>query len=124
LIAASFLFDVCATRAKQRRPELRAAAFYALILAAVGAIGAIVSGLALCHWSLASEGLLAWHHRCVWLASALVIGLAALRISWRAKRGPDAPWSARMTTGYLTVALLATGCMSAAGYFGGLMLMQ
>jgi len=124
LMAASSALDTAALCAKARRGELRSAAFYALVLAAAGAVGAAFSGLALCHWNFASDGLLAAHHKFVWPAGALVIALAAFRIHWRARRGADALWPTGMTVGFLASSFLATGLMCGAGYWGGEMLLQ
>ena len=123
LLVASVLFDGLAMRAAgARRGELRAAAFYSLVLAAAGAVGAIVSGLILCKGNITLEGALGMHHRFVWPASALLIGLAAFRIWLRTKRGSGEQGSKRTVLVYFFIAIAASALICAAGYWGGEML--
>lgn len=102
------------------RPEaqgLRQAGLGAIVLAAAGGVGAVVSGLVLARGELWGDGALGRHHRFVWPAFALVTGAAA----WR--------WAAagQLTRGRLAayaVTVLATaGLIAASAYYGGEMLL-
>src|SRR5512146_815491 len=81
LVMASALFDLTgllvSDRAEGRSASLRAAGYYTLVLAAVGAMGAVFSGLMMTHWAIAGSGALARHHAYLWPAFGLLTGLAA-----------------------------------------------
>ena len=98
--------------------ELRIVSFYALAAAAVASLGAVVSGIALTNGDMWGRGNFGWHHRFVWPAFALLIALAVWRVLVR---------DAMSRTGlylYLTLMLLASGLIAAAGYFGGELLLS
>lgn len=120
LIAASFLFDLLAfvVKGDEARKELRGAAYYTLLLGALGSIGAVLTGLIITRWDTWGEGMLLYHHYFVWPAFALLMGIAAWRITVRDK-------ASRAGFGaYLTVCAITTVCMMAAGYWGGELLLN
>ncbi len=123
LVMASIAFDLAGVvvpeRAdKSRRSGLRAAGFYTLILGALSSFGAVLLGLVISHGEIWGRGNLAHHHTLLWPAFGLVIALAV----WRLVVGNHA--SNRAFKIYL-VALVVTGVViSAAGYWGGELLLN
>ena len=92
---------------------LRLVSFYGLAVAALASLGAVVSGIALTKGDLWGRGDLGWHHRIVWPAFGLLMGLAVWRLVVR---------DAMSRTGlclYLILMVVASGFVAAAGYFGG-----
>jgi uncharacterized membrane protein len=93
--------------------ELRSVSFYALAVAALTSVGAVVSGIALAKGDIWGRGDFVWHHRFVWPAFALLLALAVWRLIVR---------EAMSRFGlclYLILMLLASGLVATAGYFGG-----
>ncbi len=119
LLPASLLFDSLGSivRAEDKRRDLHAAGYYALLLGALASFLAVLSGLIITHWQFAGEGLLAQHHLYVWPAFGLLVALGV----WRLIVGVRA---SRVGMGvYLSATLLATILMLASGYYGGEMLL-
>jgi uncharacterized membrane protein len=118
LVIASLVFDIAALviRREGYLRDLRIAAFYALMLAALGACGAVLSGLFLTNWSTGGRGMLLDHHLFVWPAFGMTIGLAA----WRLVIPKDATKVGY--TVYLLLLLVTAVLMATAGYWGGEML--
>jgi len=119
LLIASVLFDLIGY-ALQREPhtrDLHMAAFYALMLAALGSLAAVLSGLIISGWQVFGDGLLAKHHDFVWPAFALLVGLAVWRLVVRQRA------SRRAYALYLACSVVSAGLMAAAGYWGGEMLL-
>lgn len=115
LLPASFLFDIVGyfVRADDRRRDLHAAGYYALLLGALASFLAVLSGLIISRWEFAGGGLLAKHHLFVWPAFGLLVALGV----WRLMVGVRA---SRVGMGlYLFVALLTAALMLTAGYYGG-----
>jgi uncharacterized membrane protein len=100
----------------EKRPfarELRSVSFYALAVAALASVGAVISGIALTKGDMWGRGDFAWHHRFVWPAFGLLLVLAVWRLIVR---------EAMSRFGlclYLILMLIASGLVAAAGYFGG-----
>jgi uncharacterized membrane protein len=118
LLIASFVFDAVAYAVNRDpvRRDLHAASFYALLLGALGSFAAVLSGLIISRWEVFGGGQLGLHHRYVWPAFALIVGLAVWRLTVRER-------ASRPAFGvYLVVTLLAAVAMAAAGYWGGEML--
>jgi uncharacterized membrane protein len=93
--------------------ELRSISFYALAVAALASVGAVISGIALTKGDMWGRGDFAWHHRFVWPAFGLLLVLAVWRLVVR---------EAMSRFGlclYLILTLIASGLVAAAGYFGG-----
>src|SRR5262245_17540464 len=91
LIMASVLFDLVGSLApdnadKSRRAGFRAAGYYTLLLGALGALGAVVSGLVISRGQLWGRGNLARHHTFLWPAFGLLIALAIWRMLVGASR--------------------------------------
>lgn len=115
LLFSSLLFDA-ASFGITRKPisrDLRVAAFYALLLGALASFAAVLSGLIISGWQFAGSGTLAKHHLFVWPAFGLIVALAVWRLVVRDQASRPA------YGGYLLAALVATGFMLAAGYWGG-----
>jgi uncharacterized membrane protein len=100
----------------KKRPfarELRSVSFYALAVAALTSVGAVVSGIALTKGDLWGRGDFAWHHRFIWPAFGLLLALAVWRLIVK---------EAMSRFGlclYLILMLIASGLVATAGYFGG-----
>jgi len=123
LVMASVLFDLVGLLApdnadKSRRSGFRAAGFYTLILGALGSLGAVLSGLVISHGQLWGRGNLARHHTYLWPAFGLLMALAV----WRLVVGNHA--SSRSLRIYLAVSMVTAALMSAAGYWGGELLLN
>ena len=123
LVMASVLFDLVGLVApdnadKSRRSGFRAAGFYTLILGALGSLGAVLSGLVISHGQLWGRGNLARHHTYLWPAFGLLMALAV----WRLVVGNHA--SSRGLRIYLAVSMVTAALMSAAGYWGGELLLN
>jgi uncharacterized membrane protein len=118
LLMVSVAFDHAGFwwRNELRRREFFAAGFYTLLIAAAASPIAVLSGLALSQGQLLGTGALAMHHRFVWPAFGLVIGLAVWRLVVREHA------SRRAGGRYLALATLAAAAMTAAGYWGGEMI--
>jgi uncharacterized membrane protein len=97
---------------------LRLVSFYGLAVAALGSLGAVVSGIALTKGDLWGRGYLGWHHRFVWPAFGLLVALAVWRLVVR-----DEISRVGLCV-YLILMLLASGFVAAAGYFGGEILLR
>jgi uncharacterized membrane protein len=93
--------------------DLRAVGYWTMIAAALGTFPAVVSGLVMTRGSVLGHGAMRWHHLFVWPAFGLLIALAV----WRVVVGTNATRS--MLIGYLALAVVAGGLVSAAGYWGG-----
>jgi len=123
LVMASMAFDLAGSLIpdnpdKSRRAGLQAAGFYTLVLGALGSLGAVVSGLVISHGQLWGRGNLARHHTFLWPAFALLIALAV----WRLVVGKHASDNAFKV--YLAASVVTGGLMSAAGYWGGELLLN
>jgi uncharacterized membrane protein len=92
---------------------LRLVSFYGLAVAALGSLGAVVSGIALTKGDLWGRGYLGWHHRFVWPAFGLLVALAVWRLVVRDEISRN-----------MILMLLASGFVAAAGYFGGEILLS
>ena len=60
--------------------ELRSASLYALAIAALASLGAVISGIALSKGDMWGRGDFGWHHRFVWPAFGLLVALAVWRL--------------------------------------------
>ncbi len=93
--------------------DLHAAGHWMTVAGALGSVPAVVSGLLMTKGHLLGHGALRMHHLFVWPAFALLVALA----TWRAWTGPHA--TRRMFVGYLLMVGVAAALMTAAGYWGG-----
>jgi uncharacterized membrane protein len=123
LVMVSALFDTAGllvpdNPAKTRRAGLHSAGFYTIVLGALGAFGAVGSGLVMAKGQLLGHGNLARHHMFVWPGFGLLITLAVWRLVVRDRA------SARGFKIYLAGSVLAAVLISAAGYWGGEMLLN
>ena len=92
--------------------ELRSVSLYALAVAALASLGAVISGIALSKGDMWGRGDFGWHHRFVWPAFGLLVVLAVWRLVVR-----DAMSRIGLCL-YLILMLLDSGFVAAAGYFG------
>ncbi len=123
LVMASTLFDMASlfvrdNPGKTRRAGFQAAGFYTIVLGALGAFGAVGSGLVMSQGQLFGHGDLARHHVFLWPAFGLLISLAVWRLVVRDRA------SARGFKIYLAGSMLTAVLMAAAGYWGGELLLK
>jgi uncharacterized membrane protein len=123
LVMASLLFDLIGCLVpddphKTRRAGFHAAGFYTLTLAALGAVGAVISGLLITAGKLWGHGAVARHHAFVWPAFGLLLALAV----WRLAAGNRT--SGRVFKAYLIISMITCALMSTAGYWGGEILLR
>src|SRR5207302_9186740 len=91
--------------------------YWLLILAALGAVAAVFSGLGLSKWEIMGTGLMQLHHLFVWPAFGLILALTAWRVAARNE------FSRRAFASYLIAACCACALIGAAGFVGGEMLL-
>lgn len=96
--------------------DLHAVGYWTVLIGAIGSIGAVASGLLMTKGSVLGHDTLRMHHLFVWPAFGLLVALA----TWRAVVGRRL--TRRMLGGYLAMVVVMTGLMSAAGYYGGEMM--
>jgi uncharacterized membrane protein len=123
LVMTSMLLDMAGmvlpdNPGKTRRAGLHSAGFYTILLGALGAFGAVGSGLVMSQGELWGRGNLARHHVFLWPAFGMLIGLAVWRLRVQ-DRG-----SARAFKIYLAGSMLTAVLMAAAGYWGGELLLN
>jgi uncharacterized membrane protein len=95
---------------------LRSAGHWTMVLAALGTVPAVLSGLIMTRGVVMGHGLLRLHHLFVWPAFALIVALGA----WRSLRRPNA--DKREFAAYLALSWSAAALMAAAATFGGEMM--
>jgi len=123
LVMTSMLLDMAGVflpdnPGKTRRTGLHAAGFYTILLGALGAFGAVGSGLVMSQGELWGRGNLARHHVFLWPAFGMLIALAVWRLRVQ-DRG-----SARAFKIYLAGSMVTAALMAAAGYWGGELLLN
>jgi len=119
LIFVATLFDIISLfrdRSAKGR-DFSAIGYWLVILAALGAIAAVFSGLGLSKWKIMGTGLMRLHHLFVWPAFGLILALTAWRVAVRNE------FSRRAFASYLIVAGCACALIGAAGFVGGEMLL-
>jgi uncharacterized membrane protein len=113
LCAGAFEVAAVLFAARPWARELDAAGRLTLVLAALGSLPAIASGLWLTRGEVAGHGTLRLHHLFVWPAFALLVALA----TWRAIVGHRAT---RASLAVHACGVLVCGALlAAAGFFGG-----
>ena len=118
LALCSAAFDA-AGFALARKPignDLRAAGYWTMICGAIGTVPAVLSGLLMTKGRVLGHDALRLHHLFVWPAFALLVALG----TWRVLQGGRA--TRRAFAGYLVLAGVAAGLMTAAAYWGGEMM--
>ncbi|MDB6127708.1 MAG: putative rane protein [Verrucomicrobia bacterium] len=96
--------------------DLRTAGYWTMLLGAIGTAPAVMSGLLMTKGTLLGHDSLRLHHVYVWPAFALLVALG----TWRVIQGRSA--TRRALAGYLILACVAAGLISAAAYWGGEMM--
>jgi mono/diheme cytochrome c family protein len=119
LIFAATFFDALAffRRESAKREQFNAIGYSLTILAAAGAVGAVLSGLALSKWKFGGAGLVLRHHLFVWPAFVLILILVAWRVVASNRL------SQRASAFYLALTFVACAFIGAAGFVGGEMLL-
>ena len=97
--------------------DLQVGGYWTMLLGTLGSVPAVASGLLMTKGVVWGHGALRLHHLFVWPAFALLAALA----TWRLVAGPHP--ARRLFGGYLLGVGVAAGLMSAAGYWGGEMMM-
>ena len=115
LMLISAVFDGLGSVVKpdRLREQFHAAGFFTLIAGTLGVFPAILSGLVLARWEIGGTGALFWHHVFIWPAFALLVGLSVWRSVVRGRRSKIG------LIVYLWFAFLAALLVSAAGFWGG-----
>ena len=119
LIFVATLFDIISfyrDRSSKGR-DFKTIGYWLVILAALGAVAAVFSGLGLSKWKIMGTGLMRLHHLFVWPAFGLILALTAWRVAARNE------FSRRAFTSYLIAACCACALIGAAGFVGGEMLL-
>jgi len=119
LVLCSWALDTAALLfpAAAARRGLHAAGYWTLLLAAVGTVPVVVSGLVMTKGVLLGHDSLRMHHLFAWPAFGLIVGTAA----WRSYSAEFA--GRRALALYLGVVAVACALVASAGYFGGEMLL-
>jgi uncharacterized membrane protein len=120
LALTSALFDVVGSIAPHGRirESCRFSGYFALLLAALGAVPAVVSGLVLTKWDAVGSGVTLLHHYFVWPSFGLLIALTVWRSIVRHR-------SSRIGFSIYLVAILTTAVLiSIAGFWGGEMVLN
>lgn len=115
LMLVSAVFDALGglIRSERIRDRLHAAGLFTLIAGTLGAFPAVLSGLILARWEIGGQGALFWHHVFLWPAFALLMALSIWRLVVRGRRTKAGFLL------YLLAAFLAAFLVSAAGFWGG-----
>jgi uncharacterized membrane protein len=115
LMLVSAVLDLlgCLIRSDRLREQFHAAGLFTLIAGTLGAFPAILSGLVLARWEIGGTGALFWHHVFIWPAFASLIALSVWRVIVRGRRSRAGLFI------YLLAAFLAAFLVSAAGFWGG-----
>jgi mono/diheme cytochrome c family protein len=119
LIFVATFFDVVSFFRDRsgRGRAFNAVGYWLLILAGIGAVAAVISGLALSKWTVIGTGLVRLHHLFVWPAFVLIVGLVLWRVAARNK------FSRGAFVSYLIAASAACALIGGAGFVGGEMLL-
>lgn len=119
LVIAAAVFDIGAHLVKRDnvQRDLRVTAYWSIMLAALGACGAVLSGLFLSGGEALGAGLLFKHHIFVWASFGLIIALAIWRLFIPKEETP----AAHMI--YLAALVVAAVLVALAGYWGGEMML-
>ena len=115
LIFASAFFDALGYFLKPSRKRLQFAVtgYWLVIVAALGALPAVVTGLFLTRGRIGGAGVMLLHHVFVWPAFTLLVGAAMWRFLVRNNSSPGA---FRI---YLCLVAVTCALLGAAGFFGG-----
>jgi uncharacterized membrane protein len=117
LIFVATLFDVLSFVRSSKSRDFKAIGYWLVILAALGAVAAVFSGLGLSKGKVMGTGLMRLHHLFVWPAFGLILALTAWRVAARNE------FSRRAFLSYLVAASCTCALIGAAGFVGGEMLL-
>ena len=120
LVVCAAGFDTAALLLPGRRwtSELQFAGYWAIVIAAIGSIGAVASGIVMTRGSIIGHGMLRLHHLFAWPAFALLIALA----TWRVAVGRQT--TRRWMTLYVIALVVAAAFVAAAAYWGGELMLR
>lgn len=93
--------------------DLHVVGYWTMLAAAAGSVPAVASGIMMTRGSILGHGALRSHHLFVWPSFALLVALAV----WRVLAGARA--NRRAIASYLALVAVTTCLVSAAGYWGG-----
>ena len=100
-------------RSNKIRENLRFSGYFTLLLASLGTVPAVISGLILTNWDPVGSGITSLHHYFVWPAVGLLIAMAVWRSIVRHR-------SSRVGFSIYFIAILTTALLvSVAGFWGG-----
>jgi uncharacterized membrane protein len=100
-------------RSGKIRENLRFSGYFTLLLASLGTVPAVISGLMLTNWDMAGSGITLLHHYFVWPFFGLLIALAVWRSIVRHR-------ISRIGLSIYFIAILTTALLvSIAGFWGG-----
>ena len=95
------------------REGFRFSGYFTLLLAALGAVPAVISGLMLTHWDAVGSGVTMLHHYFVWPSFGLLVALAVWRSIVRYR-------ASRVGFSIYLIAIVTTAVLiSIAGFWGG-----
>ena len=95
------------------REHFRFSGYFTLLLAALGAVPAVISGLMLTHWDALGSGVILLHHYFVWPSFALLVGLVVWRSVVRHR-------TSRVGFSIYLIAIVTVAVgISIAGFWGG-----
>jgi uncharacterized membrane protein len=107
----------CLITSPARGRGLRSAGYWTLLLGAAATVPAVVSGLVMTKGVMLGHDALRLHHLFAWPAFALIIGVA----TWRSLTPEIA--TTRALACYIALMGLSAALVSAAGYWGGELLL-
>ena len=100
------------------RESLRFSGYFTLLLASLGAVPAVISGLMLTNWDAAGSGVTLLHHYFVWPSFGLLIALVVWRSIVRHR-------TSRIGFSIYFIAILITAVLvNIAGFWGGEMVLN
>ena len=99
--------------AGKMREHFRFSGYFTLLLAALGAVPAVISGLMLTHWDALGSGVILLHHYFVWPSFALLVALVVWRSVVRHR-------TSRVGFSIYLIAIVTVAVgISIAGFWGG-----
>ena len=100
------------------RPGFRFSGYFTLLLAALGAIPAVISGLMLTNWDAVGSGVTLLHHYFVWPSFGLLVALVVWRSIVRHR-------TSRIGFSIYLIAIVTTAVLiNIAGFWGGELLLN
>lgn len=111
------LFEILGFICASKQREFGIVATWLLLVAGLGAFGAMFSGLATSTWNPWGKDLLLQHHLFAWSSFALIVGLATWRLATRGS------FSRPAFLVYLSIIALTCALVGGAGFSGARLLL-